>query len=161
MKRLMENIIKYKSIEPNYEVEGSGSNDENTTTVYDYTGSSLPDVLNEISGRNLDYEIVGTGNLVVNQVPHGITEVSEGTKVILYVEKDANETGTIAVPNVKGMSYGEAVTEIVDAGLTVDEESGETDGVVVSTTPSIGVTVEEGTSVILKMEKKEEPEETG
>ena len=59
------------------------------------------------------------------------------------------------------MSYGEAVTEIVDAGLTVDEESGETDGVVVSTTPSIGVTVEEGTSVILKMEKKEEPEETG
>ena len=65
------------------------------------------------------------------------------------------------MPNVKGMSYGEAVTEIVDAGLTVDEESGETDGVVVSTTPSIGVTVEEGTSVILKMEKKEEPEETG
>ncbi len=155
MKKLFENIIKYKSIAPDYEDDESRSKKENSTTVYDYTGSSLPDVLNEISGRNLEYEIVGSGNLVVNQVPHGVTEVAEGSKIILYVEKDENETGTIIVPDVRGMEYGEAVTAIIDAGLSLNDD-GEQSGTVKATKPAAGVTVDKNTEITLIMNEESE-----
>ena len=49
--------------------------DEKNVIVNDYTDCTLFDVLTELELSNLNYELVGSGNSVVNQVPHGGTEV--------------------------------------------------------------------------------------
>ena len=121
------------------------------------------DVLTELDAKGLTYEVVGSGNSVVNQAPHGPVEVEEGSHVILYVEKGEGETGNIVVPDVKGMTKEEAMTALVDAGLMA-EFLGEEGGVVSATSPQYGVTVEEGSTVQVTLslpeEETEETEET-
>jgi len=105
--------------------------------------------------KNLNYELVGSGNSVVNQVPHGGTEVLEGSKVILYVEKGEGETGDVIVPAVKGLPYDEAVTLLVDAGLEVVLKGDET-GIVTDVSPKNGITVEEGSEVTITISAQEQ-----
>lgn len=158
IKTLFEKIIKYKSLEPSYAVEAGKKTDEKNVIVNDYTNCTLFDVLTELELNNLNYELVGGGNNVVNQVPHGGAEVLEGSKVILYVEKGEGETGSVIVPAVKGLQYDEAVTALVDAGLEVVLKGDET-GVVTDVSPKGGITVEEGSEVTITISaKKEEPQ---
>ncbi|MDD3569861.1 MAG: penicillin-binding transpeptidase domain-containing protein [Lachnospiraceae bacterium] len=158
MKALFEKIIKYKSIEPSYAIEEGKKSNEKNVIVNDYTNCTLFDVLTELEINNLNYELVGSGNNVVNQVPHGGAEVLEGSKVILYVEKGEGETGNVIVPTVKGLQYEEAVTALVDAGLEVVLKGDKT-GIVTDVSPKSGVTVEEGTEVTITISAKEKEQQ--
>lgn len=159
-KTLIENIIKYKNIEPDNLSEASeaaATDQTATVTLPDYTGSFLQAVLYDIDNNNLKYEIVGSGNTVVNQAPHGGTVVNEGTSIIIYVEKGEGETGSIVVPDVSGMSYTDAVDKITNAGLSAVIE-GDEDGTAVKTDPAYGITVDEGAEITIYFEKVEEEE---
>mgnify|MGYP002608649945 FL=1 len=161
MKGLMENIIKYAGIEPSYTVEGTSSDKtEEKITVSDYTGSTLFDVLADLDAKGLTYEVVGNGNSVVNQAPHGGTQVSTGSKVLIYVEKGSDESSTanIVVPDVKGKTFEEAKKAIEAEGLTAKAE-GDESGVVQKTSPSYGVSVESGSEVTLTLVKSDDTAE--
>ncbi len=152
MKSLMENIIKYANIEPSYEVEGRQSSESEKAVVADYTGSALFDALADLDAKGLTYEVVGTGTSVVNQMPHGGTEVDAGTKVLVYVEESQNNNSLneITMPDVKGKTLEEAQKTLEEAGLNV-EYTGESTGVVQKSEPSYGTKVEAGTKVMLTM----------
>lgn len=157
IKGLMEKIIKYKNIEPDTTVSNtSSSNEKKTVDVPDYTGNSLFDVLYDLDAHNLQYEIVGSGNSVVNQMPHGGTTVDEGSKVLIYVEKGEGETGNKVVPDVTGKTYSEAVKEITAAGLSAVTENEDESGVVVKTDPAHGITVDEGSEVKIYLGDKQD-----
>ena len=66
----------------------------------DYTGSALFDTLSDLDSKGLSYEVVGSGSNVVNQAPHGDTEVNVGSKVLIYVEKGEGEQTTVTVPDL-------------------------------------------------------------
>lgn len=153
MQTLFKNIIKYKNIEPNYQISGSTEvkTKAGKVTVEDYTNQSMIDTSSSLAGKNLDYEVVGTGNIVTNQVPKGGTEVDEGSKIILYVKKAEGDTGTIAIPDVKGLTSEEAIKQITDAGLGA-VLSGDEEGNVVSQQPNPGIMVEEGSEVTITLE---------
>ncbi len=156
MKSLMENIIKYANIEPSYEVEGTEKTGNEKAIVSDYTGSVLFDALADLDAKGLNYEVVGTGDVVVNQMPHGNTEVELGTEVLIYVEEgESTETiSAITVPDVKGKTLEEAESVLQSAGLTVTY-TGESSGVVQKTEPSYGSQVDSGTQITLTMIKDE------
>lgn len=156
MKSLMENIIKYANIEPSYEVEGKQSAENEKVVVADYTGSALFDALADLDAKGLTYEVVGTGTNVVNQMPHGGTEVDSGTQVLVYVEEGENEASLleVTVPDVKGKKLEEAQSALEGAGLTVTY-TGESTGIVQKTEPSYGTKVTSGTQVTLTMIKDE------
>lgn len=161
MKDLMENIIKYAGIEPSYTVEGTSSDKtEEKITVSDYTGSTLFDVLADLDAKGLTYEVVGNGNSVANQAPHGGTQVNTGSKVLIYVEKGSDESSTanIVVPDVKGKTFEEAKKAIEAEGLTAKAE-GDEGGVVQKTSPSYGVSVESGSEVTLTLVKSDDTTE--
>ncbi len=161
---LIENIIKYKNIEPSYPSESgdilAGSSNKKKVTLEDYTDENMYVVAAELEAKNLEYKIVGKGNTVFNQAPHGGTEVEEGSEIILYVKKGEGDTGNITVPDVKGLSYEDAVAKINDSGLTTVTD-GDKEGVVASQDPKAGITVEEETEVKLTFEPapQEENEE--
>lgn len=146
MKALLEKIIKYKSIEPSYTVEAGTTKDEKKVIIDDYTNCTLVDVLAELESKGINYELVGSGNTVVNQMPHGDTEVLAGSKVIIYVKKGEGETGDVIVPKVKGMTYDEAAKILGDLGLEVVLKGDET-GTVTDVSPMSGITVETGSQV--------------
>lgn len=157
-KGLMEKIIRYKSIEPSNSL-GEGKaialTGEKVTAVDDYTGKSLEKAIPAILNAGFSYEVVGSGNEIVNQVPHGGTEVEAGSKFLLYVQKGEGETGTVPVPDVWGFGYEEAVTVLSDAGLQCVTEVPIQDGLVVGQTPYAGISVAEGSQVKLILKKNE------
>ena len=160
MKTLLEKIIQYKGIEPSYEADGAAATEETTVTVNDYTGATLFDVLMELDVAGLSYEVVGTGNQIVNQAPHGPVEVKEGSQVILYVQQGEGESGGKPVPDVRGMTWEDAVTTLTDASFVAQQAGEETEGVVLSMSPQYGVTLEEGSTITLTMGTAEEEETT-
>lgn len=161
MKQLMENIINYKGMSPIINEDGSmaeTSNSKGKIEIKDFTNWDSQDAISELEYSGLDYEIVGNGNVVVNQVPHNGEMVIAGTKVLLYTTKGDNEGDTSKVPDVRGMDYTNAYDTLEQAGFktTVD---GESEGVVVSQKPLSSVFAEKGSDIVLKFEKPEEAQE--
>ncbi len=159
-KKMMEDIIKYKNIQPSYAEDGTAiTKKQGTVTVDDYTNSDIFSTLLSLDSKNLNYRTVGTGNIVINQFPHGGTQVEEGSQITLYVEKGEDDEGTMPVPDVRGKNYSEAVTLLNDSGFEVKTENEKTDGVVLSQSPKYGVSVELGTEITLTMGEQQKEEE--
>ena len=161
-KQLMENIIKYKNLEPTEAVgETSALTQEKTVKMPDYIGSSTYHVTMDLEGRGLNYKVVGTGNSITNQVPKAGTEVEVGSEVILYVAKTEDDSGTVKVPNVIGKSYTDAVTILQKEEFEVVFEGEIGNSIVTSQDPKYGVSVDKGSEVKIILNKKEsEPTES-
>lgn len=151
-KEIIEKIIQYKNLEPSEEVDSSAdSGDDENVMMSDYVGSSLYEIIGDLDSKDLTYKVIGTGNTVVNQVPKSGASVQRGSEVILYVEKSESESGTVTVPSVTGMSYDDAVTKLTESGFTVAFEGDKENTVVISQDPKYGLSVEEGSEVMLQM----------
>ena len=155
-KQLMENIIKYKNLEPTETTSETATLTQNKTVkMPDYIGSSTYHVTMDLEGRGLNYKVVGTGNTITNQVPKSGTEVEVGSEVILYVAKSEDDSGAIKVPNVIGKSYTEAVSTLQGEGFEVVFEGEIGNSIVSSQDPKHGVSVSEGSEIKIILTKKE------
>lgn len=162
-KKLMENIIKYKNLEPTEVTEeASALTSEKTVKMPDYVGSSTYHVTQDLEGKGLSYKVVGTGNSITNQVPKAGTEVEVGSEVILYVAKSEEDSGTMKVPNVLGKSYSEAEKLLSEEGFEVVFEGELENSTVTAQNPKYGVSVEKGSEVKITLTPKatESPPET-
>ncbi len=151
MKVLMEKIIKYANIEPNYNANDETSTEEEKVTLLNYTGNSLFDALADLDAKGLSYEIVGNGNNIVNQVPRAGTEVNVGSKILIYVDKNAEGTteSLVTVPDISGKTFDESKEIIEGLGLKLSE--GVYSGNVQKTEPAYGTEVKVGTEIKLIM----------
>ncbi|MEA4972168.1 MAG: penicillin-binding transpeptidase domain-containing protein [Candidatus Metalachnospira sp.] len=153
LKGLLENIIKYMGIQKT-EAVTAASNAENSTVVLDdLTQYTTNEAISYLSLKGLNYQVVGEGSKVTSSAPHAGTEVQEGATVILYVTKAPGEDNTVQVPSVLGRNYDEAVAAIMNAGLSPVVE-GDESGVVTSTSPQKGETVDKGSDIKLTFEVK-------
>lgn len=161
-KKIMENIIKYKNLEPTEATEEATTLNSGKTTVTmpDYVGSSTYNVTMDLDGKDLKYKVVGTGNTITNQVPKSGTKVEVGSEVILYVAKSEEDSGTVKVPDVMGRTYNEAVKILSDEGFEVVFNGETTNSVVSAQEPKYGVSIEEGSEVTITLTKQETPQET-
>ena len=155
-KQLMENIIKYKNLEPTEATDEAATLAKGKTVkMPDYVGSSTYHVTMDLEGRGLNYKVVGTGNSITNQVPKAGTEVEVGSEVILYVAKSEEDSGTVKVPDVMGKSYSEAVSTLSEEGFEVVFEGEIGNSVVTAQDPKYGVSVDKGSEVTITLKKKE------
>ena len=155
-KQLMENIIKYKNLEPTEATDDTAvQNKEKAIKMPDYVGSSTYHVTMDLEGRGLNYKVVGTGNSITNQVPKAGTEVEVGSEVILYVAKSEDDSGTSKVPDVMGKSYSDAVAILSDAGFEVVFEGEIGNSIVTAQDPKYGVSVDPGAEIKITLTKKE------
>jgi beta-lactam-binding protein with PASTA domain len=134
-------------------------------TVPDVTGMTLEDAEVAITDAGLQIgrvteeatEDVEAG-LVISQTPPAGDTVSEGSRVDVVV---ARSLEGVEVPEVVGLSLGEATTVLEDAGLTVRSEEVFSEdveaGFVVAQSPQPGVRVEAGAEVGLSVSKGPEP----
>ncbi|MBR4014868.1 MAG: PASTA domain-containing protein [Anaerotignum sp.] len=159
-KKLMEDIIRYKNLEPTESAEKAASlTSGKAVQMPDYIGSSTYYVTQDLEGKGLSYKVVGSGNTITNQVPKGGTKIDAGSEVILYVTKAEGDSGTVKVPNVVGKTYADAAKQLDDMGFEVVFE-GKPEGVVVAQEPKYGLSVKEGAEVTIRLEPEKKAQTT-
>lgn len=129
--------------------------------VPDTVGMSAVKAKAEIAKAGLKYEIVGSGETVIMQIPQSGQSVNkESGKVIIYTDGEISKYAS--VPSVEGMTATEAIAILINSGFNVRLE-GATDyqngvGATVIKQDIVKVEAEKGTVITLwlrYLDKKE------
>ena len=128
--------------------------DENQARAFlDNAGVKIKEVIKEYSDN------VENGK-VTRQDPVGNTEITEDTKVTLYVSQGKKP---VAVPKLKGLSQQEAVSKLNNVGLnaniaTKDTTNKNEDGKVIETSVGEGNAVDAGSTITITIGRFKEVE---
>lgn len=128
MKKLLEDIIAYKDLQPDYEGEAKTVETEDTSyTVKDYTNSNLKTTIEELIASDIDFEIIGSGDTIANQSPAGGTRLEQKPTKILLNIINKNNSELVPVPNVTGLSVENAKKMLDSSGfnVSISEEDGQ------------------------------------
>ncbi len=138
---------------PYLNVETTSKHDDTAAkqvTVSDFTGLSVVSAKNSLKNSGLSAKVIGSGDVVTNQLPKYLTKVTEGGVVVLYTDGESEVTN-VTVPDVVGHTPANALKILVNAGLNIKfdgayrEDIGGT--VAQRQTPEAGQSVTPGTSV--------------
>jgi eukaryotic-like serine/threonine-protein kinase len=123
------------------------------------TNQSLSDAQSTLENAGLSYSVsressnsVDEGD-VISQDPSSGRSVARGTTVNLVVSTGESQ---VQVPSVSGYTFEGAQSALREAGLNPQLGSGSRDGTVQSTDPSAGTSVDEGTTVTIRMSEEQE-----
>lgn len=114
IKNVVENVSKYYNIYDNVE---ESSNQSLTYKLDSYVNKDLEQVVSLLEENNLDVEVIGNGNKVINQYPANGVMTIEGSKVFLITNSDS-----ITIPSFKGWSKKDVITYLsyTDIPYTVE-----------------------------------------
>lgn len=87
-------------------------------SVPEVSGMALSDAQSKIINSKLQYQVVGSGETVVRQLPEGGNQVLTGGVVILYTEDTGDKT--VTVPNMIGLTATEANRAAAAAGINIE-----------------------------------------
>lgn len=145
-KKIFDQVLRYMDIEPQYTDEDLQTNEK---TVPNVEGLKREEIAKAFGESGLKYNIIGSGDRVLNQVPKGGSTLSEGSTVALYTEKD--KTATVIVPDVKGRTATDANIILTNAGLNMKvfgaSDTGQGAAVVSNQSPAAGTEVDRGSAV--------------
>lgn len=113
--RIMSDVLPYLGYEASY------TEDELkklTISVPETTGMTVADAKSKISGSKLQYQVVGSGETVLRQLPEAGNQVLTGGVVILYTEDTGEKT--VTVPNMVGMTATEANKAAAASGINIE-----------------------------------------
>ncbi len=145
-KKIFDEVLRYMDIEPQYTEEDMLIRDK---TVPNVEGLSVNELAKSFDGTGLKYNILGSGDKVINQVPKGGSTLPDGSTVAIYTEKE--QSSMVVVPNVKGMTATNANVTLTNAGLNMKivgaTDSGQGNAVVSIQTPEAGTELQRGSPV--------------
>ena len=84
MQEMMQNILPYLGIAPEYNEKEAAAAAELQTVVPDLSGMIMNEAKNELFRAGLSMEIEGEGVAVERQMPPMGETVNKGTKILLY-----------------------------------------------------------------------------
>lgn len=111
---MLEEILPYMGIEPEYTEEELAKLDVSTPKV---TGASVDEAKNTLKEKNLSANVVGEGDKVVKQVPEAGVSIPRGGTVVLYTEEE--QGSKVVVPDFSNMGLSQANETAADYGLNV------------------------------------------
>ena len=138
---VIEQTLKYMNVEPVYSDEELAKLNASTPDV---NGMSIAAAKESLSKQNFSARVVGNGDKVVSQYPAKGQSVPVEGVVVLYTQTGNVET-TSTVPDLTGLSIGEANKRAVNSGYNIRISGASHDSEVVSYRQS----VEKGTKAEL------------
>ena len=129
---ILEKSLNYLGVAPETDEEPPEE-----VSVPDVSGMTVEDATQAMKDAGLSCVLDGAGSVVVDQLPAGGARISEGSLVMLYVDKSVSleDNSKVRVPDVTGMSVMEANKLLRSYGLQMQIEGG---GVAVSQQPAAG-----------------------
>jgi serine/threonine-protein kinase len=127
-------------------------------TIPSVVGQSLADAVAELTNAGLDAQVVEVDSdrdpgTVTGQAPESGTVVVEGTSVRINVSRGPKP---VTVPNVIGLTYEQAASELQRAGFVparVDVDSDLAEGIVQNQDPNGGTNSSKGSTVTLSVSR--------
>ena len=117
--KILADVLPYLGIEPEYTDEELAKLEIN---LPNYRGLSLDEAIMRLSEAGLSYEIVGTGNSIVNQVPPAKSTLSKDNGLVILYTSEVSEERNATVPNILGMTAAEANKALAKAGFNIHLE---------------------------------------
>ena len=145
-KKIFDEVLRYMDVEPQYTEEELNTPDK---TVPNVVGLKREEIAKAFGESGLKYNIIGSGDTVLSQVPKGGSTLGEGSTVALYTEKD--KTSMVVVPDVKGMTATQANVLLTNSGLNMKvfgaSATDQGAAVVSSQSPEAGTEVSRGSAI--------------
>lgn len=144
---VLSEVLPYLNVETTSKYDDTAAKQ---ITVSDFTGLSVVSAKNSLKNSGLTAKVIGSGDVVTNQLPKYLTKVTEGGVVVLYTDGES-EVSNVTVPDVVGHTPANALKILVNAGLNIKfdgayrEDIGGT--VAQRQTPEAGQSVTPGTAV--------------
>ncbi|MFR2466556.1 MAG: penicillin-binding transpeptidase domain-containing protein, partial [Clostridia bacterium] len=86
VREYFENILPYLGIEPNYTEEELSGDDVGTFTVPGLLGKSYSEAKTLASEMGFELDVLGEGEIVMEQYPGEGEEINKDAKVVIYLE---------------------------------------------------------------------------
>ena len=102
--RIMAEALPYLGVEPKYTDEEKAAMDRTTPNV---TGKKVSVAQTMLKNSDLKYQVVGSGETVIKQVPAKGESIPRYGTVVLYTE-EGTLSQTTTVPDFKGMTMNQA-----------------------------------------------------
>ena len=113
VKNVVENVSKYYNI-----YDAVEENTENTLyTLENYTNKKVETVKKELESKNLQVEVIGSGDMITSQYPEKNIVITKNSKIFLVT----NSTD-IWIPNFNGWSKNDVVTYLKLSGISYKTE---------------------------------------
>jgi len=145
--RTLADILPYLGIEPKYSEMA-----ESYIVVKNYGMQKIANVKEDIISKGLKYTVVGDGEFVREQIPKAGSSLLKGGNIILYTD-NIQEKETVEIPDVTGMTAGQANKRIIDAGLNINiigAENMDSNAIALKQEPMAGEFVAIGTIVTVE-----------
>lgn len=113
-RKILEDILPYLGVEPNYTEEEIAGLDRTTPNV---VGSTVASAATTLKASSLEYHVIGDGATVATQVPAAGSSLPKDGTVWLYT--DASEMKTVKVPDFTGMTVAQVKQRAKYLGLNV------------------------------------------
>ena len=147
--RTLADILPYLGIEPTYSEMA-----DSYIIVKNYGMQKVEYVKEDILSKGLKYTVVGDGEFVREQIPRTGSSLLKGGNIILYTDNiNTEEKETVTVPDVSGMTAGQANKRMTDAGLNINiigAESMDSSAIALKQEPAAGEKVLIGTVVTVE-----------
>lgn len=112
-------------------------------------GMKKDDAEKSLKDINIQYEIDGNGDKIVDMNPYPGYSVKEGSIIKLYTSGSTDGANKVVVPDLRGYSKESAYNLLTSLGLTVSFEG---QGTVVEQSVSSGEIISKGTEIRIKLE---------
>ena len=124
MKELMESIIDYEAIPPDDESEAKDNTAQSSYTVKDYTNTKLKNTVQELINEGIDFEIIGSGDVITKQSPAAGTQLDgKPAKILFNISKSNEKVKLVPVPDVTGLTVDAAQKMLEESGFSFSVES--------------------------------------
>ena len=113
--KFLELVLPYLGVEADYSDKDS---EYEKITIPSFVGENIEDVASKLTDNEILYEIIGSGDTVLKQVPKSNSEIYKiGGKIILYTSETLDDFQK--VPDVTGKTAEEANLILTNAGFNV------------------------------------------
>jgi len=113
---ILEESLEYLGVDRQYTEEEAQAV---SVTVPDLRSLTVTEAKGSIDAKKLTIKVVGTGDIVVDQLPKPGVSIGANSTIIVYTE-ERDENKKIIVPDVTGLSVSQAKKRITDAGLNFE-----------------------------------------
>ena len=113
--KIMTDVLPYLGYEASYSEEELK---KLTISVPETSGIALAEAKQKISNAKLQYQVVGSGETVIRQLPEAGNQVLTGGVVILYTDDTGDKT--VTVPNLVGLTATEVNRVAATVGINIE-----------------------------------------
>ncbi len=149
---IVEDTMRYLGVVPQITSEAAPEDSINMVEVPDLSGLSAEAALQILNMLDLDIELRGSGNAVIEQVPAAYAKVESGTTVIVTMAQSLNNQ--IVVPDLTGERLSSAMEMLGIIGLKLEAEGNS--GTAYQQDPIPGSLVEPGAVITVKFAEPEQ-----